>query len=237
MMGDAACRFSAAMQDAADQSARTRMLLDHLAEFGITRFAYANTSRRFPTLVLETSYPDAWIERYLQGNYRDFDPVPRRGRCTVMPFRWRPLLEQPWIGTEGRRVFDEASEFGILDGLTVPIHGADGFALMSMVIEDDALFEDGALASRHALHMMALYYHDAVERHALPCPSKIALSPREREVLLWTSRGKTSWEIAQILKVSERTAVFHIENAKTKLGVASRSHAAIKAIMLNLISP
>jgi len=65
----------------------------------------------------------------------------------------------------------------------------------------------------------------------------VDLSEREIEVLTWSARGKTSQEIAQILDLSKRTVDFHIENARQKLGVATRVEAAVKAAMGRLIEP
>jgi len=65
----------------------------------------------------------------------------------------------------------------------------------------------------------------------------VDLSDREIEALTWSARGKTSQEIAQILGVSKRTIDFHIENARQKLGVATRVEAAVKAAMGRLIEP
>jgi predicted transcriptional regulator len=52
----------------------------------------------------------------------------------------------------------------------------------------------------------------------------------------WAS-VKTSAEIAQILGLSKRTVDFHIDNARSKLGVATRIQAAIKAATAQLIEP
>ncbi|WP_297476086.1 response regulator transcription factor [Ferrovum sp.] len=65
----------------------------------------------------------------------------------------------------------------------------------------------------------------------------LELAEREREVLTWSARGKTSSEIALILGLSKRTVDFHIDNARTKLGVATRIEAAIRAASLGLITP
>lgn len=51
------------------------------------------------------------------------------------------------------------------------------------------------------------------------------LSKREREVLNWLNRGKTSWDISMILNISERTVNYHVGNIMRKLGVNSRLHA------------
>ena len=68
-------------------------------------------------------------------------------------------------------------------------------------------------------------------------PKTIALNEREVEVLTWAARGKTSAEIAKILDVAKRTVDFHIENARGKLGAATRTEAVLKAATGRLIEP
>ena len=65
----------------------------------------------------------------------------------------------------------------------------------------------------------------------------IQLNEREIETLTWAARGKTSAEIAKILGLTKRTVDFHIDNARIKLGVATRTQAAIKAVTGRLIEP
>jgi DNA-binding response OmpR family regulator len=68
-------------------------------------------------------------------------------------------------------------------------------------------------------------------------PKLVDLNDREVETLTWAARGKTSAEIAQILDLSKRTVDFHIDNARVKLGAATRVEAAIKAATGRLIEP
>jgi DNA-binding response OmpR family regulator len=68
-------------------------------------------------------------------------------------------------------------------------------------------------------------------------PNPVDLNEREVEALTWTARGKTSAEIAQILNLTKRTIDFHIDNARIKLGAATRIQAAIKATSGRLIEP
>jgi DNA-binding NarL/FixJ family response regulator len=67
--------------------------------------------------------------------------------------------------------------------------------------------------------------------------TRVELNEREVEVLTWVARGKTSAEIAQILGLTKRTVDFHTDNARTKLGAATRTEAAIKAATGRLIEP
>jgi len=55
------------------------------------------------------------------------------------------------------------------------------------------------------------------------------LSPREKEVLMWLKCGKTSWAIAVILQISERTVNYHVNNIIRKLGVINRIQAVSAA--------
>jgi DNA-binding NarL/FixJ family response regulator len=62
------------------------------------------------------------------------------------------------------------------------------------------------------------------------------LTDREREVLAWVGRGKTSSEIAIILGLRERTVNFHCDRAMKRLDVTNRTQAVAKAIANGLIS-
>jgi DNA-binding response OmpR family regulator len=68
-------------------------------------------------------------------------------------------------------------------------------------------------------------------------PKLVELNSREVETLTWVARGKTSAEIAQILGLTKRTIDFHIDNARAKLGAATRTEAVIKAATGRLIEP
>ena len=63
----------------------------------------------------------------------------------------------------------------------------------------------------------------------------VRFTPREAEVMTWAALGKTNWEISQILAISETTVKFHIEHCYEKLGVNSRTYAAVLAVTNDLI--
>jgi DNA-binding NarL/FixJ family response regulator len=63
------------------------------------------------------------------------------------------------------------------------------------------------------------------------------LNDREILVLTWVARGKTSAAIARKLRLAKRTVDFHIDNARIKLGAATRTEAVIKAAAAGLIEP
>jgi FixJ family two-component response regulator len=56
------------------------------------------------------------------------------------------------------------------------------------------------------------------------------LSLREKEILKWLKKGKTSWDISIILCISERTVNFHVKNIMQKLNAVSRIQAVAVAV-------
>jgi DNA-binding NarL/FixJ family response regulator len=63
------------------------------------------------------------------------------------------------------------------------------------------------------------------------------LTDREREVLQHITRGHTNKEIAVSLNIAETTVKSHVSAILDKLGVQSRTQAALQAIQSELLSP
>jgi DNA-binding CsgD family transcriptional regulator len=61
------------------------------------------------------------------------------------------------------------------------------------------------------------------------------LTAREIDVLRLARTGKTGWEIASILGISQATSTFHMKNAIDKLGASNKTHAVILAVEQGLI--
>ena len=92
---------------------------------------------------------------------------------------------------------------------------------------------------RKTLFTAAAFTHEAIMAKAT-VPNALAsvrLARRESECLTWTAKGKTTWEISQILDISEDTVRYYLRQATGKLGVHSKHHAVVKAISAGLIDP
>jgi DNA-binding NarL/FixJ family response regulator len=63
-----------------------------------------------------------------------------------------------------------------------------------------------------------------------------ALTDREAEVLKLVARGKANKQIAGVLYVSEKTVKAHVSAILMKLGVQSRTQAALYAVRAGLVS-
>ena len=218
-------------------------LSTQLSDLGFSSFAYhvvRPPGGQWARRVL-SSYPWSWLVHYDEADYANVDPVVDGAARSMLPFKWDEILQGRRLSGKARRVFNEARDFGLRNGITVPIHGPEG-GIATFNFSGDlgkAQLGDVWRAHRHDLHLIAHYAHDAILRCVYSSARRepIRLTERERECLLWTARGKTAWEVAQIMTVSYDTVLFHVRNAMAKLDVHSKHHAVVKAILFGLIVP
>jgi DNA-binding CsgD family transcriptional regulator len=188
-------------------------------------------------------YPGDWVERYLACDYLKIDPVVAHCHDHGTPFIWSEAQLRARCAVDPhhsqvRRMFDEAEEFGLGAGISVPLHGPGAcWGLMSFAAPRARSAEIERRLPE--LTLVAHYAHEAARPFArskasAPPPE---LTRRERECLHWAAEGKTSWEVGRLLGVSERTAIFHLHNAAKKLEVSGRQAAIARAISLGLINP
>jgi DNA-binding CsgD family transcriptional regulator len=71
----------------------------------------------------------------------------------------------------------------------------------------------------------------------LPASGRPSLTRREAECLGWCAEGKSYWETAVILGISERTVSFHMEAVRSKLDATSNAHAVAMALRAGLLEP
>jgi LuxR family transcriptional regulator, activator of conjugal transfer of Ti plasmids len=213
-------------------------------EFGFEYFSYIVVNRMemggksVPKPMLATNYPDAWRTRYDKRNYHQLDPVVTAGARSRAPFFWGSAEYLRQLPSLPRRLFDEAGDFGIRSGFTVVVHGPGEYGLMAIASSDSfEKFQGVALEGHIPLQIVSSKVHAiAVERFvARSASTETPLTEQERFCLSWTMRGKTAWEISQILNRSRPTVDFHLQKAMRKLGASNKFHAAFKALQAGLI--
>lgn len=184
--------------------------------------------------VLLSGWPDEWYERYTTKGYVHLDPVARHCFTTTLPFDWSEAPFDAHSDLPARRVMEEATDFGMNDGLCVPIHMEGGMQGVVSLVGSTAHLDDIA---RLELHMLSLYAHGQLRYlNSTGADYVRAITAREAEVLKWASIGKTAAEIAIITNLSERTVNQHCENAQKKLGTNNRIHTVVEAIRHKLIA-
>jgi len=197
-----------------------------------------------PQTVIISGFPQEWWQHYQDRGYIAIDPVVRHTtERNTTPIIWSDIDPKQNPHSElVDRFMSEAEDFGLLSGVSFPVQGQNGeSAIFSLVSR-----EPHVKASVHIVgampfgQLLAAYIHEAVRRvfdHDAITIGRTALTPRERECLLWAAEGKTTWDTAQILGIAERTVVFHLQNAVQKLGVSNRAQAVAHAVAHGYITP
>jgi DNA-binding NarL/FixJ family response regulator len=113
--------------------------------------------------------------------------------------------------------------------------GASGYLVK------DAEPEELAVAVRAAyrgeMHLDASVARQLMESLRPGSDPLAELSEREREILVLIAEGLANKEIARRLVISERTARTHVSHILGKLGVSSRTQAALLAVREGLATP
>lgn len=209
---------------------------------GAEFFSYIVVKRPFAMdmqslAMMSASYPAEWITRYRDFSYHNYDPVVAHAREAYLPFAWghRGFLQQ--CTKSQAKLFHEAHEFGIVEGLSIPVHGPLGEAgLFSIVAKHRGLIADIQTTHSAPLQAFAIQLHaDAMVPYQAAEPAAIMLSSRERDCLMWTLEGMTTAAIADRMCLSVSAVNYHFTNVIQKLGAANKYHAAIVAMKKRLV--
>jgi DNA-binding CsgD family transcriptional regulator len=209
------------------------VLADAGAALDLSCFAYLSMpSRRGEAPELISNYPVKWTDHYLREHYERVDPVIVEALTAIEPFQWGQELTTKRLSKPQCALLDEAAQFGIRCGFTVPLHDSRGpvAAVTFAADEHRPSFQRCIEQNRSVLQLMAMYFHAHARRRLSinRVIDGVALSPRELECLEWAAQGKSAWEIGRLLNISRRTAAFHLDNAKTKFGVRTICQAVAK---------
>lgn len=216
--------------ESSDEAAFSKAMSRAAAALELSCFAYLwLPQHRKDSARLISTYPTPWTSHYLNNRYEQFDPVIRRALEVTEPFEWGGDVESGPLSDAQHQLFEEAAKFGIRYGFTIPIHDGHGpvAAVTFAADEGSPRFRRCVIGHRHVLQLMALYFHANARRKLRSdrVVDGISLSPREYECLEWSAAGKSAWEIGHILGITRRTVVFHLDNARQKLGVSSLRQA------------
>lgn len=147
------------------------------------------------------------------------------------PFRWGLGFEARNRSESERALFEEAEKFGIRCGFTFPVHDDKGaIAALSFASDERRTgFERALVEHAQSLRLIATFFHEHAKRFWTidRMIGGVVLSPREYQCLEWSARGKSVGEVGIILGIAERTAGFHLDNARAKLGVSSLRQAIV----------
>lgn len=201
-------------------------------DLGFRYFALADhvDARRSASAIRIHNYPAGWAEWFDEHQLGATDPVHRASNLTSVGFTWSKLPDMLALTAGDRRVLDLARREGIGEGFTVPAHvpgethGSCSFAC--------AAGEPIAAEHLPLLQLVGAYAFEAARRmRRMPLERRpVRLTDRQRECVMWAARGKSDWEIAQVLGVTEATVGEHLRNAYERYGVGKRTLVVVHAL-------
>ncbi len=185
------------------------------AQAGIETYAYSKFDSPGSITYLDTTFCVGWIDRYVAQGYHRVDPVIAEGARTHMPFAWRFLINRSDLLSPQRQVFDEAADFAIRDGLSIPFHGRRGYAGVTSLAFSDPRRLREAVQAQPNLRLLALYYHSAVERLLEEEEEEtVGLDPFERRCLTWAAIGRSLWDISAATNRAEADVASALRSAR-----------------------
>ncbi len=213
------------------------VILGYCRNYGVGSFVfgaalYSNLSPT-PELRMLNGYPEEWRKCYDDMAYMTCDLTVSHCQVYSTPLIW---LESKDISGASRKIFSGSSNLKINSGISFPYHGSTGEFGMFSVSSSDQFNKSGLenAATQYVMQIIGASLFDHYKKKVQESAS-IKLTKREIECLKWVAAGKTSWETSRIIDVSERTVIFHIQNAASKMNTASRTNAAVIATMNGVI--
>lgn len=214
-----------------------------IGEYGYDRYMYAmmsydpaNEWHSVPSIV--RNYPDDWMTFYIERGLMAIDPLRHLAYRARGPVLWDDVPKLMALSDVQLNCLRMGTESGLHSGIGVPFHGPCG-EVAGVGIASSEKKPDIDATTVSALALLSQQFHTVYVQLALGNLStpRVQLTPREREILLWCSLGKSNWAIGEILGVSEHAVKFHVANCIAKLRADSRITAVLKAIRLGLIAP
>lgn len=188
--------------------------------------------RKLPTI---STYPKEWQEHCSKSGYDRLDPRVSLGNSKALPLLWDDAYKNPNTTDSERRKFDEAKEFGLRTGVTIPLPRRLGTCpTMSFVQTETSGLSNSAVIY---LSLAASVFHTMVECSLDLNAHVPSLTAREKDCISWVAKGKSSDDIGIILGISPNTVDFHVKNVMKKLETTNRMVAAMEAEELGLIEP
>jgi LuxR family quorum sensing-dependent transcriptional regulator len=203
-----------------------------LSSFGYSAFLVTGVPEpplRLAPYILLNGWPQKWAELYEARGYYAEDPVAAHCRRSIDPFEWSEAPYDRERAPKAAEVMSIAEDFGMRRGYLVPIVRSTGFHACVTMAGERPDFDPTA---KRAIHLVSMMAHGRISLlHGETQSAAKKLTRREREIMTWVAVGKSSWDIAQILGITERTVNFTVGQASQKLDAVNRTQAAVNALL------
>lgn len=181
-------------------------------------------------------YPQAWREVVATRGYFTDDPVLAACQRQAAAFLWSDLPRILKMTHRQSEILETAASCGLAEGFTVPVNVpgeflgscsyglAPGHELPKPALPAAQYIGCFAFEAARRIQKVEDLRRDAA---AKPPPR---LTQRQFDCLVLAAQGRSDWHIAQLLGISHDTVHQHIEMAKKRYGVASRTQLVVRAL-------
>jgi transcriptional regulator EpsA len=190
--------------------------------------------------VLQKNPPNEYYVELLQPDGRIDSPLITRWRTTQEPVMFQAGRDDELFPPDWVRIFKKHQLRNTIAHGMLNVQGALGSYFIFTR-------NRGEVGPRHLylLKVLTPHLHAALARvlGSLPDFGDYAgtihslVSERQKQIIYWLHEGKTNWEIAQILGMTEKNVKYHVEQILQKLDVRNRTQAVATAVGLGLLSP
>lgn len=231
-----ACQSVRSKSDLADLVVRTvgRLGYDHVNISLIRDYDLPKSELQFG---LASTYPDDWVEYYMEKGCMKFDPVALAAYGNASPFYWEELNQYGLLAPLQAGLMNLAADAGLYNGVGLPFPGPrslrGGIALATSSPNAECLRDLNVLWS-----ISSLFYRRLKELVGLQQPRVFRLhnlTDRELAILIFTGAGKTDRYMADSLGVTDHTVNQHFRKIYRKLDAHTRAQAFAVAVKRGII--
>ena len=220
------------------------LLASAVREIGFEYYALGHHVNVVTGMLLQIgNYPEAWMATVRAREYISDDPVLMACQTSVAGFRWSAVATLLSLSKRQEQILLEASRAGLGDGFTVPVHipgecaGSCSFAVRAGASLSDATLPAaqyiGCFAFEAARRLVRSPAGGMRARERVVTP---ALTSRQLDCVVLVARGKSDGDVAQLLGISAETVHQHIEAAKRRFGVATRTQLVVRTLFDNQLA-
>lgn len=180
-----------------------------------------------------TNYPEDWLKHYIAKGYSDIDAVRRFGHTTHGAFAWKDIPTDYYLSRRAQSCQLGGRDAGLRHGVCAPLRGPFGqIAGLAAASDDNSSCADphnlaafNVIGQQFYARFIEIHKPDSARRKAMP-----KLAPREKDVMAWAARGKTTADISDILSLSPDYVREIIGNVMVKYNASNRVSAVLMAI-------
>jgi DNA-binding CsgD family transcriptional regulator len=174
----------------------------------------------------------AFHQRYREARHIYRDPAVPEVLKRTAAFWWSDVAADPKLSKDQLLVFEEAKEFGAVDGLTVPIRFPDGTVWACLLVGEgpsktQAVADMGQIAAQFYAGR-ALYLRDLQKRELAPAGR---LTDRQRKLVELLRFGNTQTDIAKMTGLSESTVNNELADARKRLNCSTIAELVAEALL------